>query len=523
MSAAAVLAAAFVARVRAEGLEPDPALRLLAGAHAAAGGPAALRDPYGLGPLHEQLVSGADRTRRGAWYTPRRLAEDLVRRAVRSPGTVVDPSCGGGVFLLAAADHLVAGGIPPAQAVRMLWGCDVDPLAVAVCEAALWWWTARHGCATVPDSSLVVGDALTDVPLPEGAAVVGNPPFLGQLRRDTSSSAARRVELRAEFGDVVRPYTDVAWLFLLRAVRSVGPGGRVALVQPQSLLGARDAAAVRAAVDDLADLVDVWVEDGPTFAGGVPVCAPVLERRDPRVVRGASSPWTAALADARGVPAVELSAGLRLGEVADGHAGFRDEYYGLVGAVTEGGDGSRLVTVGAIDPCVLLTDRDVRFAGARWQDPRVDVARLEGRARRWADVQAGPKLLVATQTKVLEAMADPTGDLLGSVPVLCVRPHDPERLWHLLAALAAPSASAWLLRRTAGTARSADACKPTVAVLADLPLPNEGPAWDRAADTARRCSEGTADLDELAAAADAAYGIDDDALRRWWSQRRPRR
>jgi hypothetical protein len=521
----AVLAGAFEAAVRREGFRPDPGLRLLADRDVAVHGGHHVGDPHELGPLHERLVAGDERVRRGAWYTPRWLAEDLVSRAVGERGTVVDPSCGGGVFLLAAADHLVAGGVEPADALDRLWGCDIDPLAVAVSEAALWWWSARAGCPRRLGDRVVVGDGLAGLGLPRAGAVVGNPPFLGQLRSWTTMSDERRADLQACFGEVMRPYTDEAWLFLLRATMCLEPGGRAALIQPQSLLGARDAGGVRAAVDELADVVDLWVEGDATFDGAVPVCAPVLRRRPagtPPRARGASG-WTDALADARGVPRVELAGRPRLGELASVHAGFRDEYYGLVGAVAEGGPGVRLVTVGAIDPCRVLADRAVRFADQRWDDPRVDVSSLTGRARRWSEVQAGPKLLVATQTRVLEAVADADGVLLGSVPALAVRPQDPGKLWHLLAALHAPVVSAWLVRRTIGTARSADACRPTAAALSEVPLPPDGRAWDLAADVARRCSQGRATLGELGAAGDAAYGVDDPALRTWWSARLPRR
>jgi len=529
----ATLAGAFVAAVRREGLEPDPTLRLLSdhGPNPAAAPPEVLagdvpvlRDPYDLGPLHEQLVAGPERVRRGAWYTPRWLAEELVALAVGDRGVVADPSCGGGVFLLAAADHLAARGHDPTEVVDQLWGCDLDPLAVAVAEAALWWWSARAGAAVRMGDRLVVGDALTDVAVPVAAAVVGNPPFLGQLRSDTTMSDQRRAALQARFGGVVRPYTDTAWLFLVLAVRAVAPGGRVALVQPQSVLGARDAAGVRTAVAELADVVDTWADNGAAFDASVSVCAPVLVRRDTDRGEVEARPrWTDALADVRHVPRIPSLNSRVLAEVATVHAGFRDEYYGLVDAIGEGGAGPRLVTVGAIDPCTHLADRPVRFANRQWRDPRVDVAVLDGRARRWAEVQAGPKILVATQTRVVEAVADPDGRLLGSVPVLCVRPHDVAQLWHLVAALHAPVISAWVVRRTIGTALSADACKPTAAVLCDLPLPEDGPAWDRAAALARRVSAGDAELDDLARAADAAYGIDDAGLHDWWTTRRPQR
>src|SRR5690606_16919573 len=50
----------------------------------------------------------------------------------------------------------------------------------------------------------------------------------------------------------------------------------VALVQPDSLVAARDAAAVRDAVDQAAELLDLWVDERPVFAAAVRVCAPVL-------------------------------------------------------------------------------------------------------------------------------------------------------------------------------------------------------------------------------------------------------
>lgn len=531
-----VLAVAFVAAVRAEGLEPDPALRLLQTAAAETPGPAAaqLAGPGALGPRHEQLVTAEDRTRRGAWYTPAWLAEAIVERAIPDVraarrGPVLDPACGGGAFLLAAADRLVTLGCTPAQALASLRGVDVDPTAVAVTEAALWWWGARRGAPAVVADQLQVGDALLDDTTPEPrGTVVGNPPFLGQLRSATTVAADRRADLRARYGDAVRAYTDPAWLFVLHAVEQVVPGGRVALVQPQSFLAARDAAAIRQELDGCVELVDAIVDDGTAFDAGVSVCAPVLQRRDPSRPPGRPNDWVAPLADAAGVPRVHLPGTATLGDVASVHAGFRDEFYGLVDGVSEeASDGTspdcpRLVTAGAIDPFAVL-GRPQRFAGRRWIRPVVDPTRLTGRAARWAEVQAGPKVLVATQTRVLEAVADPEGALLGSVPVLCVRPADPDDVWHLLAALLAPAASAWLLRRSAGTALSADACRPTPALLGELPLPGNRRRWDEAAAVARCLSERGGDPSAFAAPADAAYAIDDPALRRWWQERRPRR
>lgn len=528
---APVLAAAFVAAARAEGLEPDPGLALLAapGATARTARPIqAVSGPGDLGLLHERLVTGEDRTRRGAWYTPAWLAEELVARvlpdrAAAELGPVVDPACGGGVFLLAAADRLRALGWAGSEVLARLRGSDVDATAVAVTEAALWWWSARAGAPTRP-RHLTVADALLSPCARAAGAVVGNPPFLGQLRSATTVDADRRSALRARFGDAVRPYTDPAWLFVLDAVEQVVPGGRVALVQPQSFLAARDAGAVRERIDRGAELEHTVVDDGTAFDAAVSVCAPVLRRRAAGPCPG--NDWVRPLADATGVPHVDLRAHGVLGEIATLHAGFRDEYYGLTDAVREAdgdpGGHPRLVTAGAIDPLRVL-DRPQRFAGRRWQRPVVDVSALGGRAARWAAVQDGPKVLVATQTRVLESVADPTGALLGSVPVLCIRPNDPADLWRVLAALQAPAASAWLFRRSAGTALSAGACRPTAALLSTMPVPSRGAAWDDAAAAARAASELGDPADVCAALADRAYGVTDPVLTQWWTERRPRR
>lgn len=527
MSPPATIAAWFLHAARGEGLDPPPELRILRGA-GGTDGPAVdvLGGPEDLGPLHEGLAGDDERVRRGAWYTPSWLAADLVARALPDRaagglGPVVDPACGGGVFMLAAAERLRTLGVDPAEAVANLRGRDLDETAVAVAEAALWWWAARHGVDARPD--VEVADGLLEDVGPAGA-VVGNPPFLGQLRSATTVDATRRAALHDRHGDAVRAYTDPAWLFALTAVEQVAPGGHVALVLPQSFLAARDAAAIRDRIDACADLIHTVVDDGRAFAAKVQVCAPVLRRRTAGAVPKRND-WVGALADAAGIPSVGRVSDRCLGDVASVHAGFRDEYYGLVDAVGEAGEGRsgpRLVTAGGIDPCRLL-DRGERFAGRRWTAPVADTGRLHGRAARWAEVQDAPKLLVATQTKVIEAVADPHGALLGSVPVLCVVPDDPALLWHLLAALHAPAATAWLFRRSAGTALSADACRPTAALLAALPRPADTPAWDRAADAARAASEGRGTVADVGRLADAALGVHDADLHAWWDARRPQR
>ncbi len=462
------------------------------------------------------LESATDEDRRraqGLHVTPRWLADDLVAHALPPPPargasepvdrTVCDPACGGGAFLLAAARRLHALGLDRRHVVRhLLWGADIDPVGLAAAEAALALWAGE----APPPGRLVVADPLRTGPavwpaLPDGGfgAVVGNPPFQNQLGRATARSDAVRRDLRARYGDAVRAYTDTAWLFLLLGCELDRPGGRAVLVQPQSVVAARDASAVREAVGSRADLRDLWLDDGRVFTAAVRVCAPVLERRadapdpspdagpaagsgpapgpGPRHCRSSISP-TSARSDT-------------LGERAGVLAGFRDQYYGLAGAVCErdelpaGVPAAPLVTSGALDwAACAWGERPVRYARRRWVAPVVDPGLLAGTppvARRWVARTAAPKIVVATQTRVVEAAVDTDGTWVPSVPALAVVPHDPGDVWLLAAAVLSPAATAWLAHRAVGTALDRAALKVAKPDLAALPLPADGTAWATAA------------------------------------------
>jgi hypothetical protein len=171
--------------------------------------------------------------------------------------------------------------------------------------------------------------------------------------------------------------------------------------------------------------------------------------------------------------------------------------------------------------------RPARFAKRTWHAPVVDLAELEtagGRAaRRWVARVRVPKLLVATQTRVVEAAVDATGSWVPSVPVVAVVPHDPADLWRVAAAVVSPAATAWLLGQAPGTALARDAIKVAAPDLLALPLPADRDAWDEAAAAARSLTTGPpsdvpATRDRFLAAAAAAYATP-PSLTAWWRAR----
>lgn len=392
-----------------------------------------------------------ERKRRGAYATPLWLVDLVVEQAVvAGPAdaevVIVDPACGDGRFLVAAARRVRERGGRP-----VLVGVDVDAPSLATAAQAL--------AGEVVD--LRLGDARDAVWPARVDVVVGNPPYLSQLAAATTRGGASR-----HGGG---PYADAAVEFMAIATGMLRPGGRFGLVLPQSVLASRDAVDVRTEIDRRAGIRWSWWSPDPVFDDAqVLVCAVVAEVGAP-----ATRSWTDVVTRVLDVPPVPtLATDADLGAQARLTANFRDQYYGLVPAVVEDGCGPRFVTSGLIDPgrC-WWGERPVTFARRSFRRPTVELDRLTPPMRRWAHDLAVPKVLVANQTRVIEAVVDEHGSWLPGVPVVTVRPRAGVDLWAIAAVLTSPVATAWAWHRAAGTGRGAAAVRLGPRWMTEMPWP----------------------------------------------------
>lgn len=487
-----------------------------------------LASPDALIGRYEALVAAEpdERVARGAWFTPPPVVEGVLDLAgVKAGERVCDPACGAGAFLLAAW-----------RRGARVSGMDVDPAAVAAARGALW-WASGAPWSRFGEADVVQGDALLTDWSRTFDAVVGNPPFLGQLSRATAFNRQVAAALADRYG--VTAYADAAALFQLLAASLLAPGGRSALLAPASWLGARDSGPIRRRLAADLDPVAMWLSMDRSFPQAMVFPTLVVLQRGgsppPEVRRAldstfrsvaplrlsrdawrAADTWSPFLASATGIPSVAPSGPL-LESCATVHADFRDQYYGLVDAIREGEDGPRLVTVGAIGlgRCRWGEAR-IRFGGRSWERPVVDRAALTPAMTAWAEARCVPKLLVATQKPTLCVAVDERGSWLPSVPVISVVPRDPSRLWHLAAALASPPAAAWAASRSLGTGLSPRVIKLAAREVRQLPLPSPGPAWDRAAEALRQLGAEGGDPAVFARLATEAYGIPVDPLVPWF-------
>jgi SAM-dependent methyltransferase len=455
-----------------------------------------------------------DRKQLGAWYTPESLVEFVLDRATdgvsaSSVTSVLDPSCGDGRFLRAAMRRW-----PHADVA----GIDIDPAAV--------------NASVESGAHVVLADALDYEGIADGSCdlVVGNPPFLGQMASATSRGG------RSKLGGGA--YADTAALFVARSLQLVRPdGGRVAFVLPQSFLASRDVAPIRAAIAEAGRVVSLWAAGALMFDASVHTIVIVIERGRPQgpigrwfgpnfeprrsAVLPTGSTWSALVADLFGVPAVSIDTGSTIVDRAVTTADFRDQYYGLVGSIAEASnttDGPRLITSGLIDVgrCAW-GERSVRFAKQRFDRPVVELANLETSMTAWVARRLLPKVLVATQTRVLEACADPLGEFVPSVPVVSVIPTDPADVWPLTAILCSPPVAAWAAGSSFGAGLQPDAIKLSATQVGTIPLPNTGL---HSAEVARAVEHlQTNDLDAFARLMCAAYRQDPETLVAWWLPR----
>ncbi|WP_434382833.1 N-6 DNA methylase [Melittangium boletus] len=203
---------------------------------------------------------GLDRRALGAFYTPAPLVERALALALAHAGpgpvAVVDPACGAGAFLAAAAR---------ARPDAHLAGLELSPDVARACQAR------------VPQADIHVGDALREglgpllarLPAVAQEVWVGNPPYNGTspVLKDRDAYARLRALLPLTLLPGTSLRDDFAFFLLLAAHRLAQRPGVLTFITPTSLLEAFLYAPLRATLLRTLTLREV-VDLGPgVFAG----------------------------------------------------------------------------------------------------------------------------------------------------------------------------------------------------------------------------------------------------------------
>lgn len=180
---------------------------------------------------------------RGGYYTPRDIAEWLCAWAIRTKNDVVlEPSCGDGAFLEAAASQLRALGSRGAECADQLFGIEI------IAEEADRTRSRLASKAGIQEDDVVeTGDFFAwwkRSRRPLFDVVVGNPPFI-RYQSFPEPHRSRAMQIMKEQGLSPNKLTNIWVPFVVAAAATLRTGGRMALVLPAELLQVSYAAQLR--------------------------------------------------------------------------------------------------------------------------------------------------------------------------------------------------------------------------------------------------------------------------------------
>lgn len=180
---------------------------------------------------------------RGGYYTPSDLADWVTAWCVRSArDSVLEPSCGDGAFLRAAARRLLALGASPEGVVEQISGVEATADEAVKARGAL-----ELVLEVGIDGAIATDDFFHWRQSPGRGSfdvVLGNPPFV-RYQSFPEPARGRAMDLMRELGLRPNRLTN-SWVpFVVASVAAIKPGGRLGLVLPAELLQVSYAAQLR--------------------------------------------------------------------------------------------------------------------------------------------------------------------------------------------------------------------------------------------------------------------------------------
>lgn len=180
-----------------------------------------------LGLLFLSLCDAGERKRKGAYYTPSLLVDQLVDQIFKvdfDHSTFLDPCCGTGNFLLA----LTRKGVPSLS----LYGQEIDPVSALIARMNLFLvdsnWTKESLLSHIRQ-----GDTLHDTFSRTFSVVLGNPPWGSSFSSEDIALFARNFQLAKKRG------IEAFDLFVEKGLSLLQDQGILAYVLPEAFLTVR--------------------------------------------------------------------------------------------------------------------------------------------------------------------------------------------------------------------------------------------------------------------------------------------
>jgi adenine-specific DNA-methyltransferase len=207
-------------------------------------------------PSHSGRFTDIDPDKlRGGYYTSAEVATWLCAWAIRKASDeVLEPSCGEGAFLAAAAARFAKLGLRGPAIASQLQGIEILSSEADRARKQLHPTMGKHAKDAVKTADFFGWWQETKQPAFD--VVVGNPPFI-RYQTFPEPHRSRAMAIMAGFGFTPNRLTNIWVPFVVAAAMSLRPGGRMALVLPAELLQVTYAGQLRSFLTDRFARIDI--------------------------------------------------------------------------------------------------------------------------------------------------------------------------------------------------------------------------------------------------------------------------
>lgn len=185
-----------------------------------------------IGLLYISCKNIRNRKATGAYYTPTKVVRQLIDKVVEkngTDGTVLDPCCGTGNFLLQ---------LPDSFPMEKIYGNDLDRVSVKVTRLNM---ALRFPKADVQliYENISNKNYLKNIKVPEVDLIIGNPPW------GYSFSKREKEYLKKRFCSAKGKNVESYDVFIEQAMRRLKKDGVLSFVLPEAILNVRSHRAIR--------------------------------------------------------------------------------------------------------------------------------------------------------------------------------------------------------------------------------------------------------------------------------------
>jgi len=193
-----------------------------------------------LGLIYQSVLAEGSKAKTGSYYTPRKVVESIIRDYYKPNFKFLDPCCGTGRFLLAAA----SAELNPYN----IAGIDTDPIAVRIARINL--ILKNYNIHFAPQ--VFCSDSLDDLPesfINNYDLVASNPPWGMHL------NSHRLKSLRTKYPEILSG--ESFSLFIRRAFDLVKQGGQIVFILPEAILNVRTHKDIRKFILDHSEITSI--------------------------------------------------------------------------------------------------------------------------------------------------------------------------------------------------------------------------------------------------------------------------